>query len=121
GTTRTGGIATRMAIGRGRGAVIRQLLVESAVLALLGGTLGVFVAWGVLSMLGSLGAEVFDLWRPLALNLPALVMTLIVSLGTSVLFGLVPAVQTSRLDLQAALTEGRAPGVPGPSGRRPPP
>lgn len=119
GTTRTREIATRMALGSGRGAVIRQLLVESAVLALLGGTLGILVAWGVLTLLGSLGAEVFNLWQPLTMNVRVLAATVLVSLGTSVLFGLVPALQTSRLDVQAALTETGTRGVAGASSRWP--
>src|SRR5262249_34826291 len=97
GATRTREIATRVALGSGRRAVIRQLLVESAVLALLGGVLGLAVAWGALSALGSLGANVFNLWQPLTLNARVLLATLAIALGTSVIFGLVPAVQTSRL------------------------
>lgn len=119
GATRTREIATRMALGSGRGAVVRQLLVESALLALLGGGLGLVVAWGVLAGLGSLGADVFDLWQPLALNLRVLVVTVVVALGTSVVFGLLPAVQTSRLDVQAALAETGTRGVAGASNRWP--
>jgi predicted permease len=119
GATRTREIATRLALGSGRAAVIRQLLVESAVLSLLGGTLGMIVAWGVLTVLGSLGAELFNLWQPLTLNPRVLLVTLFVSLGTSVLFGLVPALQTSRLDVGAALTENGTRGVAGASSRWP--
>jgi putative ABC transport system permease protein len=119
GATRTREIATRMALGSGRRGVIRQLLVESAILALLGGGLGVFVAWGALTGIGSLGAEVFGLWQPLALNLRVLAVTIVVALGTSVVFGLIPAVQTSRLDVQAALAETGTRGVAGTSTRWP--
>jgi predicted permease len=119
GATRTREIATRMALGSGRTAVIRQLLVESAVLALFGGALGLVVAWGVLDGLGSLGADVFGLWQPLTLNLKVLAVTIVIALGTSVLFGLIPAVQTSRLDVQAALAEGGARGIAGGSSRWP--
>jgi predicted permease len=119
GATRTREIATRMALGSGRGAVMRQLLVESAVLALLGGGLGLLVAWGVLLGIGSLGADVFGLWQPLALNLRVLLVTLAIALGTSVVCGLIPALQTSRLDVQAALAETGARGVAGTSNRWP--
>jgi putative ABC transport system permease protein len=119
GATRTREIATRMALGSGRGAVIRQLLVESAVLAFVAGVVGLAVAWGVLAALGSLGAEVFGLWQPLALNVRVLVVTMAVALGTSVLFGLIPAVQTSRLDVQAALAEAGTRGVAGAANRWP--
>jgi len=119
GATRTREIATRMALGSGRGAVIRQLLVESAVLALLGGGLGLAVAWAVLAGLGSLGADVFGLWQPLTLNVKVLVVTIATALGTSVVFGLIPAVQTSRLDVQTALAETGTRGVAGGSSRWP--
>ena len=119
GTTRTREIATRMALGSGRGAVVRQLLVESAVLALLGGAAGLFVAWAALSVVGSLGVKVFGLWQPLTLNGRVLLATLAVALGTSVLFGLIPALQTSRLDVQAALAETGTRGVAGASSRWP--
>jgi predicted permease len=108
-----------MALGSGRRAVIRQLLVESAVLALLGGALGLVMAWGALSLLGSLGAKVFDIWQPLTLNVRVALATLVIALGTSVLFGLVPAIQTSRLDVQAALAETGARGVAGAANRWP--
>ena len=119
GTTRTREIATRMALGSGRRAVIRQLLVESAVLALLGGALGLIMAWGALSLLGSLGAKVFDIWQPLTLNLRVVLATLVIALGTSVVFGLVPAIQTTRLDVQAALAETGTRGVAGAANRWP--
>ncbi len=119
GATRTREIATRMALGSGRGAVIRQLLVESVVLAVVGGALGLAVASGVLAALGSLGAEVFGLWQPLSLNLNVLAVTIVIALGTSVVFGLVPAVQTSRLDVQAALAQTGTRGVAGRSARWP--
>ncbi len=86
---------------------------------MLGGALGLVVAWAVLSLLGSLGAKVFDIWQPLALNARVVVATLAIALGTSVVFGLVPAVQTSRLDVQAALAETGARGVAGASTRWP--
>ena len=119
GATRTREIATRMALGSGRTAVIRQLLVESALLALLGGAAGLAVASVVLAGLGSLGAEVFGLWQPLTLNLKVLAVTVVIALGTSVVFGLIPAVQTSRLDVQTALAETGTRGVAGRSGRWP--
>lgn len=119
GTTRTREIGTRMALGSGRGAVVRQLLVESVVLALIGASLGLAVGWIVLSLLGQLGAEVFELWQPLALNGRALAATLVIALVTSVVFGLVPALQASRLDIQTALGESGTRGVAGASNRWP--
>ena len=119
GATRTREIGTRMALGGGRGAVVRQLLVESAALALLGGALGLAVGWGVLSLLGRLGAEVFDLWQPIALSGRALGATILIALTTSLVFGLVPALQASRLDIQAALAETGTRAVAGTANRWP--
>ena len=119
GSTRTREIATRMALGSGRAAVVRQLLVESGLLALVGGGLALLFAWGALDMLGSLAAQVFGLWQPLALNGRVLLATLGIALGTSVLFGLVPALQTSRLDVQPALAETGTRGVAGAANRWP--
>ena len=119
GATRTREIATRMALGSGRTAVIRQLLVESVVLALFGGALGLAVGWAVLSAIGDLAAQTFDLWQPLTLDARAMAVTLLFAFGTAIVFGLAPAVQASRLDVQKALGEGGTRGVAGGSSRWP--
>ena len=119
GSTRTREIATRMALGSGRAVVVRQLIVESALLALAGGIMAMLFAWVVLDGLGSLAEQVFGLWQPLAMNGRVLLATLGVAIGTSVLFGLVPALQTSRLDVQTALAETGARGVAGTANRWP--
>ena len=105
-------IAIRTAIGAGRGRIIRQLLTESVVLSLVGGVLG--LALGVagirallsintagLPRIGENGALVGLDWRVLA-------FTLGVSLGTGVLFGLIPALQGTRADLGVTLKESGA-------------
>jgi putative ABC transport system permease protein len=119
GSSRTREIATRMALGSGRGAVIRQLLVESAVLALAGGALGLAVGWMALTGLVRLGADVFDLWQPIALDARVLIVTLAIALATSLFFGLVPALQASRLDVQAGLAKSGTRGVAGAATRWP--
>jgi predicted permease len=98
-------IATRMALGSGRRAVIRQLLVESAVLAVSGGVLGLLVGWGVLQGLKRLSTDVFPISYPIELDTRVLIATLIVALITSLVFGLVPALHASRVDVQMALAE----------------
>lgn len=100
---RTREIATRLALGSGRGAVIRQLLVESGVLALSGGILGVLVGWAVLTTLQRLAADVLDFGYPVTLDARVLGASLALALVTSVVFGLVPALQATRVDLQGAL------------------
>jgi predicted permease len=115
--SRTREIATRMALGSGRRAVIRQLLVESALLAMGGGALGLLVGWAALAALIQLSADVFPLGYPVHLDGRVLVITLLVALVTSVVFGLVPALHASRVDVQAALAESGTRAVAGGQGR----
>jgi putative ABC transport system permease protein len=114
--SRTREIATRMALGSGRRAVIRQLLVESGLLALAGGALGIVVGWGALAALMRLSADVFPLGYPVRLDAPVLAMTLFGSLITSVVFGLVPALHASRVDVQSALAASGTRAVAGGQG-----
>ena len=116
---RTREIATRMALGSGRTAVVRQLLVESAVLALAGGAAGVGVGWLVLALLKNLGEEVFDFGYPVALDGGVLAVTMLVALGTSVVFGLVPAMHASRVDVQGTLADAGTRAVAGGRSRWP--
>ena len=102
-------IAIRAAIGAGRGRIIRQLLTESVLLFLAGGALGLVLGVaGIRALLavntaglprvGEQGSVVTLDWRVLA-------FTLLVSLGTGLLFGLIPALQASRADLSTTLKE----------------
>ena len=102
-------IAIRAAIGAGRGRVVRQLLTESVLLAVAGGALGVALGYaGIrallaintagLPRLGENGAAVWIDWRLLAFALG-------ISLATGIIFGLFPALQGSRADLNAVLKE----------------
>lgn len=116
--SRTREIATRMALGAGRGAVTRQLLIESALLALGGGILGLLVGSGVLAALVQLSADVFPLGFPVQLDGRVLAITLTVALLTSVVFGLVPALHASRVDVQAALAESGTRAIAGGHGQR---
>lgn len=113
GGTRTKEIATRMALGSGRGGVIRQLMVEAVVLAVAGGVLGLAVGYLGLEGLKTLGDEMYEEWDRVALDGRVLAVTFGLSLATSMLFGLIPAVQASRLDVNSALTESGSRGVAG--------
>jgi predicted permease len=108
-------IATRMALGGSRSAIVRQLLTESMLLALGGCALGVGLGVKALAWLKDLGAENMQMWHPIEIDLRVLGAMLAISIVTSVLFGLAPAIQTSRVDLRAVLVEGGR-GVAG--GRR---
>ncbi len=110
-------IATRMALGASRGRIVSQLLTESMLLALGGGIVGVALAAAALDGLKRLGMEGFDLWRPVSLDARVLLMTVLISIATSILFGLIPALDTSRLDIRSVLVEGGR-GTPGPRQRR---
>jgi predicted permease len=108
-------IATRMALGSGRRAVVRQLMVEAALIAIAGGAAGLFVGSLALQMLRTIGASTFgDV--AVSLDARAIAATAGLSLLTSLVVGLVPALQASRIDVQQALVEGGSRGVAG--GRR---
>ena len=113
GGSRTKEIATRMALGSGRGVVVRQLMVESAVLGLAGGALGLAVGAIALEGLKALGGETFSEWTRVSLDGRVLAATMGLSLVTSLIFGLVPSLQASRLDVNAALTEGGSRAIAG--------
>jgi predicted permease len=106
-------IATRMALGSGRRAVVRQLMVEAAVLAVAGGAFGVLAGQFALSALQALGAETYGEWQRATLDVRALAVAIGLSGVTSLIFGLVPALQTSRLDVNAALGDAGSRSVAG--------
>ncbi len=86
--------------------MLRQLLTESVLLSILGGTAGVLLAiWG-LDLLRVIGAQTVPRLREVNLDLNVLVMTLGLSVATGILFGLVPALVSSRPQLTEALKEG---------------
>ena len=103
-------ISVRLAVGAGRSSLIRQLLTESLLLAALGGVVGVlFGFWGK-SMLLVLTKEetgLFPSGVDLSLNWRVLVFTLVISLLTGLLFGLIPAWRATSLDLTSALKHSR--------------
>ena len=116
---RTREIATRMALGSGRAAVIRQLVIESIVLALAGGALGVMLGAVALDRLVSLAQGSLDIWQPVALDGRAIAVAASLSLVACACFGLAPAIQASRLDLQAGLIDAGARSIAGRSTRWP--
>ena len=99
-------MAVRAAIGATRGNLIRQLLLESLLLSLAGAALGLAVAVGVMRALETLGPlEQLGIER-IDLDGTVLLYTLGLAVATGLVFGLAPALQASRADLQHALKEG---------------
>lgn len=103
GESRQKELAIRAAMGASRGRMIRQLLIESMLLALLGGGVGVVVAWWGVSAIPALNPSSLPRIDAIALDLPVLVATALLSLLTGVIFGLVPAWQMVRPNVQADL------------------
>ena len=111
-TARHREVAIRMAVGASRWRLIRQLLTESVILSALSGLLGLLLAYGGVKLLVSLTPSEVPRLHEIGLHVPVFLWTLAISVLTGVLFGLAPAVQASRPDLNTALKEssGRNPG-----------
>jgi putative ABC transport system permease protein len=108
-------ISIRVALGAARGRVIRQLLTESVLLAMLAGALGLGLAlWG-LRLYGQFGPHNLIRGPQPAISGWVMAFTVVLSFAASVIFGLAPALETSRIDLNDALKESSR-GVTG--GRR---
>ena len=99
-------MAIRVALGARRGRVIRQLLTESLMLSILGGALGLlFALWGV-DLISSFVPANIPRFKEAGLDPTVLGFTLAASMLTGIIFGLAPALQTSKVDLNESLKEG---------------
>lgn len=107
GTARQHELAVRTAIGAGRLRIIRQLLTDSLLLAATGAALGVLTSYGALAVIQSLlPRSSFASEVSIGINLPVLVFSVTVALGTGVLFGLWPALQLSRTQIGQIMQSG---------------
>ena len=111
-------LAVRAALGAGRGGLIRQLLAETLLLSLLGGAVGVGLARLSLAGLARMHPEELPQLGSLGIDWKVLTFTLVVSLATSLLFGLAPAFMGTRLNLVDALKQGGRCGTSGPGSQR---
>ncbi|MEO6876177.1 MAG: ABC transporter permease [Opitutaceae bacterium] len=99
-------IALRTALGAARNRVVRQLLAESVLLALIGGLLGTLLAYASMGLLISLAPGDLPRLNEVHLDWSALVFSCVVTMLTGIGFGLVPALQATKVDLTLALKEG---------------
>lgn len=99
-------MAIRVALGAGPWRLLKQVLTESVLLAVLGGGAGVILAmWGV-SLLKTIGAQTVPRLREVNIDLNVLLMTLAIAVGTGIIFGLVPGLASAKPELTEALKEG---------------
>jgi predicted permease len=110
-------IGVRMALGAGRGRLVRQLLTESFVLAVCGGLVGLALAVGLTSGLLALAAGELPRASEVRLDATVLAFSLLLSVLTGLLFGLIPAWRTSSLNVHHMLREGGRGAVGADSGR----
>jgi predicted permease len=103
---RTPEIATRLALGATRWAVLRQVWVENLVLALIGAAIGLGLAFGIISALPGFLPDYMLPLGGLAIDVRVLAFTLGAALFTSLLFGALPAFQTRYVDLRSSMSAG---------------
>ena len=106
-------IAVRTALGAGRGRIVRQLVTETFPLSVLGGVMGVFLSWGGLKLFIAAAPPGFPRLEELSIDASVLGFTALVVVLTSVVFGIVPAMQASKPDLVGSLKESGRSGTDG--------
>jgi putative ABC transport system permease protein len=116
--TRQRELAVRAALGAGRGGLVRQLLAETLLLSLIGAAAGLALAKIALAALTRMHPQGLPQLDSLELDWRVLAFTLIVSVLTSLLFGLAPALSGTRLNLIDSLKQGGRSGTSGPGSQR---
>src|SRR5437764_734487 len=118
GAARTREFAIHAAVGATRGQIVKKLLIESFLVAILGGAFGFLIAVWVRNGLVALSPGDVSRFQQISFDLPVLGFTFLVASITTVLFGLWPAWQASHADVQHALKEGSAGSGDAPSAKR---
>jgi putative ABC transport system permease protein len=118
GSARMREFAVHTAVGATRGKIIKKLLLESFVIAILGGALGFFFAAWVRDGLKALSPEGVSRFQQISFDLPVLGFTFLIASLTTLLFGLWPAWQASHANVQLALKAGSAGSGDPPSAKR---
>jgi putative ABC transport system permease protein len=111
-------MAVRTALGAGRARIVRQLIIESVPLSILGGVLGVLLAWGGLKLFLAYAPPGFLRTLDISIDTPVLAFTALIAVLTAVLFGIVPALQVSKPDLVGSLKESGRGGTEGAARQR---
>jgi len=107
-------VAIRTSMGATRGRMVRQLLTESVLLSLAGGLLGLLFAWASLGPLLKISAGTVPQVFSVGLDRSVLVFTIVVSVLTGLIFGIAPALGTTKIDLRETLNEGSRGSTAGP-------
>ena len=105
-TVRRREIGIRIALGAGRRRLIQQFLTEGLLLSLIGGAMGIGLAWLTMNMLGKLAFPFLPRSQEIRIDSRVLLFTLAVSILTSIVFGLIPSLQAGKTDVQETLKEG---------------
>ena len=99
-------IAIRTALGASRSLVVRQLLCESLLLAVLGGCAGLLLAWWGVDLLSAAGPQGLPHLGQIKVNTTVCAFTFVLAIGSTLLFGLIPALQVSKPAVNASLQQG---------------
>jgi predicted permease len=99
-------VAVRAALGASRRRIVRQFLVESALVGVTGGLAGLAIAWWGVEALVAMSGDTLPRTTPIGIDLRVVAFTTVLSVACGVLFGMIPALQASAVDPHDALSEG---------------